>query len=108
LVIVFNSNPVDHKGILMRKYELMIIFDEEAIALTDNKSTIASLFTTHKIEIAEEKDMGQRDLYFTINEKKRGHYYLYTIQSEQNSLSPVESALKLNKGVMRYLIVRQK
>ncbi|MBN2546956.1 MAG: 30S ribosomal protein S6 [Spirochaetes bacterium] len=91
----------------MRKYELMIIFDEEEIPLSDNKSTLAELFTKNKVDIKEEKDIGQKDLSFPINEKKRGHYYLYTIECEQEVLNNLESVFKLNKGIMRYLIVRQ-
>ncbi len=91
----------------MRNYELMIIFDEDVISLNDNKTTIADLFTKNKVEIKEEKDMGQRDLSFPINEKKRGHYYLYTLECEQDVLNNLESVFKLNKGIMRYLIVRQ-
>jgi len=85
----------------------MIIFDEDEISLNDNKTTIADLFTKNKVEIKEEKDMGQRDLSFLINEKKRGHYYLYTLECEQDVLNNLESVFKLNKGIMRYLIVRQ-
>jgi len=85
----------------------MIIFDEDEISLNDNKTTIADLFTKNKVEIKEEKDMGQRDLSFPINEKKRGHYYLYTLECEQDVLNNLESVFKLNKGIMRYLIVRQ-
>ena len=91
----------------MRNYEIMIIFDEDAISLTDNKTTIADLFKKNKVEIKEEKDIGQKDLSFPINEKKRGHYYLYTIECEQEVLNNLESVFKLNKGIMRYLIVRQ-
>lgn len=92
----------------MRDYELMIIFNEDEIPFNDNKSSISTLLSENKVEIKEEKDYGNRELAYPINEKKRGHYYLFVIKSEQSALTKLENSFKLNRGILRYLIVRQK
>lgn len=91
----------------MRKYEMMIIFDEEVQVIDQCKAFLYETLKNNKVKIVDEKDMGSRDLAYEIEEKRRGHYYLLHIEAEQKSLPEVERAFKLNKCIMRYINLSQ-
>ncbi|MCK4796695.1 MAG: 30S ribosomal protein S6 [Spirochaetes bacterium] len=92
----------------MRKYEIMLIFNIEENSLEENKKFTTDTFSSNNISIIDEKDIGQKELSYPINNKTRGHYFLYHINVNPESLLETEKAFKLYKGIMRYLIIRQK
>ena len=63
----------------MRKYELMVIFDVEGESLDTLKAFTSETLAKNKINIAEENDLGQKELAYLIDEKKRGHYFLFVV-----------------------------
>lgn len=92
----------------MRKYELVTIFDVDVVSFDENKKFISDTLTNSSIKIENEQDMGQRELAYSIKDKKRGHYYLFNLETEQPDLIEVERAFKLHKGLLRYLFIRKK
>ena len=72
-----------------------------------NKEFITSTLSTNNIKIKEEKDYGQKKLAYPINEKPRGHYYLFTIETNNNDFSELEHSFKLHKGILRYLLLNR-
>ena len=92
----------------MRKYELVTIFDVDVLSIDENKKFITDTLTTGNIKIESEQDMGQKELAYPINEKKRGHYFLFNLETEQADLIEIEKAFKLHKGLLRYLFIRKK
>ena len=91
----------------MRKYELMVIFDNEVDTLENNKNFITTTLSASNINISEEKDLGQKRLAYLIKEKRNGHYFLYTFDTTQNDFSEIEKTFKLQKSILKYLILRQ-
>ncbi|MBR6060923.1 MAG: 30S ribosomal protein S6, partial [Spirochaetales bacterium] len=65
-----------------RKYEMMIIYDEEEKSLDEIKTFVNGVFSANGMTVIDEKDIGLRDYAYPINEKTRGHYYLYHFESE--------------------------
>ena len=91
----------------MRKYEVMVIFDVDDDTLENAKDFVNKCFSGNQVNIIDEKDIGQKKLAYPINDKDRGHYYLYNIETEQKNLVQVEKAFKLYKNIIRYVIVRK-
>lgn len=91
----------------MRKYEMMIIFDEETLAWDQCKSFLYETLKENSVKILEEKDMGIRDLAYEINRKRKGHYYLLQLEAEQVALPELQKVFKIAKHVMRYIIINQ-
>ena len=90
----------------MRNYEMMVILDPDT-PFDESKKFLHETFKSNDVKVLEEKDMGVRDLAYEINRKKRGHYYLLNLESEQNVLLNVNREFKLNTGVLRQLTVKQ-
>lgn len=90
----------------MRQYELMLIFNDES-SFDEIKNKVLNIFNENKVEIIEEKDFGKRELAYQIGDKKKGHYYLFIIKLEQKLLKDLEKSFKLNKDILRYLVIRQ-
>lgn len=91
----------------MRKYELMCILNSEQESVEDHVKFVEETFSANGINIAEQKDMGQKDLAYPIQDLKTGRYYLYQIETEQTNLDEMEKAFKLYKGLLRYLVLRK-
>jgi small subunit ribosomal protein S6 len=87
----------------MRKYEMMAIYDTDEKPLDETKNFIKDTFSANNINIIDEKDIGNRELAYFINKKKRGHYYLFHLEADETKLTEVNKAFKLYKGIMRYL-----
>jgi small subunit ribosomal protein S6 len=45
-------------------------------------------------------------LAYSIKKKDRGHYILYRINIDPQSVIPLERAFKLNTSVLKYLLVK--
>lgn len=91
----------------MKKYEIMFIFETEDEKFKKVQESIGTIFSNNKVKISNEKNIGQKDLAYPINNINRGHYYLYNIEADPNVILEVEKAFKLTKGLMRYLVIKK-
>jgi len=91
----------------MKKYEMMVIYDTEVNPLEETKNFVKDTFNSLKITVVDEKDMGFRDLAYTINKKKKGFYALFHFESPENAVKEINKAFGLYKGIMRNLILVQ-
>ena len=88
-----------------RKYEVVYIFDS---ALEDN--AIADKLARHHglLKTAEEPSVehwGRRQLAYQIKKRESGYYAIAEFSLTDTSVLPeFERALKLDEGVLRYLI----
>lgn len=96
-----------HKGGKMRKYEMMIVFDEEVAAIEQCKTFLHDTLKEHSVKILEEKDLGVKDLAYEINKKKKGHYFQFILEAEQSVWVEIQKIFKITKSVMRYVILNQ-
>ena len=90
-----------------RKYEMMIIYDEEEKSLDEIKTFVNGVFSANGMTVIDEKDVGLRDYAYPINEKTRGHYYLYHFESEPNALIKMTREFKLYRPIVRQIILKQ-
>ena len=91
----------------MRKYEMMIIYDISEESKENTNSFVKENFEKNNINIINETDFGLRELAYSINEKTKGHYFIFDIESDQKSLPPMEKKIKLNKNILNYIILKQ-
>jgi small subunit ribosomal protein S6 len=95
-----------HEEEQMRQYELVVVLPSEEDAFRKGKEAVAADLTQFKAADIKEEDMGDRVLAYPVLKKERGHYVLYRISLDPQSVVPLERAFKLNTSVLKYLLVK--
>lgn len=90
----------------MRQYELVVVLPSEEDGFRAGKESVAADLAQFKAADIKEEDMGDRPLAYPIRKKERGHYILYKISLDPQSVIPLERAFKLNTSVLKYLLVK--
>ena len=87
-----------------RAYEAVYIFDStlEDAAINDKLSRFHGLLGTS--EQPETSHWGRRQLAYSIGPRENGYYVVSRFAAEPTALPEYERALKLDEGVIRYLI----
>ena len=89
---------------MSRTYEAVYIFDSalEDAAITEKLDRYHGLLgTTDEITLDH---WGRRQLAYPIGKRETGYYVVARFNVESNVLPEFERALKLDEGVLRYLI----
>ncbi|MFN8667849.1 MAG: 30S ribosomal protein S6 [Gemmatimonadaceae bacterium] len=89
---------------MSRQYEAVYIFDsalEDAVIQEKIAKHHALLGTTEEIKVDH---WGRRQLAYKIGRRETGYYVLARITCDPKTLPEFERALKLDDGVIRYLI----
>lgn len=86
-----------------RNYEAVYIFDStlEDAAINDKISRFHGMLGEGTPEVAH---WGRRQLAYPIGIKENGYYVIAQFSAEPGVLPEFERSLKLDEGVMRYLI----
>lgn len=89
---------------MTRQYEAVYIFDStlEDPAITDKINRLHSLLRTEG-DVAVDA-WGRRQLAYSIGQRENGYYVVARFAADPASLPEYERALKLDEGVVRYLI----
>lgn len=92
---------------MLNSYELVLILKTSVSEEGRKKiiEEIKKLLPTSEKKF-EVKDFGKRQLSYPIKKEKEGNYYLLTLNMEGKEAASLNSKLKLNEGVLRYLLVR--
>ncbi|MDD4289657.1 MAG: 30S ribosomal protein S6 [Patescibacteria group bacterium] len=88
-------------------YELTFIVDGNIPDTENNRITeeIQTSMKTSGAEVNYCQELGRKKLSYEIKKSQRGTYFVIEFDSEPNSLKSIEKDLKLNKSLLRYLIV---
>jgi small subunit ribosomal protein S6 len=93
----------------MREYELTIILDGKATSA--KKKTIQSLVekivSLGKGKVGKVEDWGVKDLMYEIGKSKTGVYLFFPLELEAEAVKNLSSKIKVEKDVLRYLLVRK-
>ncbi len=93
----------------MNKYELAVIFkanlDEETFKSELEK--VQTLITRFGGTVDKVDEWGKRRLAYEIDKVTEGVYEFYTITAEPTAPAEIETRLRINENVLRYLITRQ-
>jgi small subunit ribosomal protein S6 len=91
-----------------RRYETVYIFDSalDEPAITEKLNRLHALLTKEgKGTISNVSHWGKRTMTFKIKKKDVGYYVVAEFQTTGDLLPEYERAVKLDEGVLRYLIV---
>lgn len=89
----------------MRTYELVCAFTVKEGQNASSVEGVQGILKDCQAMIQSEEDLGVRELAYEINKETRGSYRLFNIELERNKLSKLEDALKLQKGLLRHLLL---
>lgn len=93
----------------MRKYEIMFIA-RPTLSEEEKKSVIEKfkkILTDNNATITDEKDMGQRELAYEINDFKSGYYYVINLEAnDDTATSEFDRQSKNTSDIVRCLITR--
>lgn len=93
----------------MRKYEVIFIVrptvsDEECKNVFKK---FADVLTNNGAKVIDEKDMGQRELAYEINDFKSGFYHYFTIEaSDDQAINEFDRQAKNSSDIIRHMITR--
>jgi len=91
----------------MKTYEAVVIYTSDAAPFQEGRESLKREFEAAGITVTKEEDMGDRLLAYPVRKHDRGHYILYTIQSEAEPLKTLTKSMKLRPEVLKYLFVRK-
>ena len=90
----------------MRQYELTVIFPLEEDQYKAGRETVQADLNAQGAEILKTDEIGDRDLAYEINKRKRARYLLYTIKADPAKITALDRVFKLNSNLLRYLFVK--
>jgi len=94
---------------MSQKYEIVYIFDSalEETEVNEKLDRFQSLLKTSEFPapITDTSHWGKRTLAYPIKKREQGYYVVVQFETEQTTLAEFERAIKLDDGVLRYLIV---
>lgn len=92
---------------MVNAYELMLIFRTDT-SEEKRKKTIDELkkLLSSANNNAEVKDFGKRQLAFPIRKENSGNFYYLTLIMEGKEVSPINTKLKLNEDILRFLLTK--
>ena len=90
----------------MRQYELTVIFPLEEDQYKTGKETVLADLAAQGAEILKTDEVGDRDLAYEINKRKRGRYLLFTLKADPAKIVTLDRVFKLNANILRYLFVK--
>ena len=92
----------------MRNYELMYIvkptLDEESRSALIER--LHKILTDNKAELVKVDEWGLRDLAYEIDDFGKGYYVVTTFTADNQALDEFNRLTRVNKDVMRHMIVR--
>jgi small subunit ribosomal protein S6 len=91
----------------MRQYEATFILNPENEVFNETKDTVTKELEKAGVKLVSTTDMGERELAYEIKKKTKGHYVLFNIEADPESLKPLDKTLKLKSGILKYLFVKK-
>ena len=90
----------------MRQYELTAIFPLEEDQYKAGKETVLADLASQGAEILKTDEVGDKELAYEINKRKRGRYLIFTIKADPAKINALDRVFKLNSNLLRYLFVK--
>jgi small subunit ribosomal protein S6 len=93
----------------MKDYELTLVLDPDLSSEDQKKlaEKIKKIIEDTKGKVEKVNDWGKRELAYPIKKKKMGFYFLWEIKLASGDLDKIDKKIKIEEGVMRYLIIRK-
>lgn len=91
------------------KYELMVMIKP---LLPENvrmgvESKIIEVLENGDGKVLKTDVWGKKHLAYPINKQNEGYYIVYNFENHSSEIKGIEKALKANKDIMRFLLVKE-
>lgn len=92
---------------MTRQYEAVYIFDSalEETAINERLDRFHALLARPDAEAPQLSHWGKRTLAYPINKHETGYYVIAKLETSPEALPEFERAVKLEPGVLRFLVV---
>jgi small subunit ribosomal protein S6 len=91
----------------VRLYEGVFIYRPGKEIVAAAKELTGQEFQNVGAKVLKEDDMGERTLAYEIKKNDRGHYIRYELESNPDSLLPLEKSLKLKPDILKFVFFRK-
>lgn len=90
----------------MKKYEIALVFKNvEEADLKKTIEGIKKLITSKEGKVNKVIDWGKRRLAYRIKGENHGTYQFFKVEIDGSKVVEIENNLRINEGLLRYLIV---
>ena len=93
----------------MLEYEMMFIVrpDLEEANIKKVGESMKTLVTEKGAKVVDYKEMGQRELAYTIKNYKNGYYFLIVAETENDeAVKEFDRVALINEDIIRHLVVK--
>ena len=92
---------------MTRQYEVVYIFDSalEETAINERLARFHSLIQQDGVEPPQVSQWGKRTLAYPVKKHDTGYYVVAKFEADATALPEFERAIKLDEGVLRFLVV---
>lgn len=93
----------------MENYELTIILDAKVTPVKKKAvlAIIEKMVTTYKGKMGKAEDWGVKDFAYKIGKNSSGYFLFFPLELEKESVKSLNLKLKMEKEILRYLLVRK-
>mgnify|MGYP006305465865 CR=1 FL=1 len=91
----------------MKNYEVVFLLRPEEEQFKGALESIKAEFAKLGANVTKEEDMKERLLAYALKDMDRGHYYLFTFESDPSQIVEMEKSIKLMPQVLKHLFVVQ-
>ena len=90
------------------KYEILFIVrpDLEEKAVKDTFKKFEDILVKNGAKVLSDKEMGQKELAYEINNHKSGYYLLINVEATSNAINEFERLATLSEDVIRHITVK--
>ncbi|MBR2997955.1 MAG: 30S ribosomal protein S6 [Bacilli bacterium] len=92
----------------MKNYEISFIVrpDLEKDAIEKLTKSYEKVLVNHKAKVLSSKELGQRELAYTIKNQKTGYYYLINVEANDAAIKEFDRLATLDENVLRHIIIK--
>ena len=92
----------------MKNYEISFIVrpDLEKDAIEKLTKSYEKVLVNHKAKVLSSKELGQRELAYTINNQKTGYYYLINVEANDAAIKEFDRLATLDENILRHIIIK--
>ena len=92
----------------MNKYEIMFIvkttIDEKAV--NESVRLLKAIITDMKGKIIDFKELGQKELAYSIKKEISGFYYVFRCEANPTIVAEFDRKARIDENVLRHLIIK--
>ena len=92
----------------MKTYEISFIVrpDLEKDAIEKLTKSYEKVLVNHKAKVLSSKELGQKELAYTIRNQKTGYYYLINVEANDAAIKEFDRLATLDENVLRHIIIK--